>query len=191
MSITLTKNTVTKIRPEQHVIFREITDYSNNITFMWIDEQRIACGQKAADPIIIQYQKWSLQLGYIMYNFDITTKQEYDFDISHHTDIKILYSDATLNRLTKMTGYNYLCDGQYTLASVYYRDKSYYVPKHWTFDLPDKSRRPDYYTVRTSFDEHYQKHKDDIDVEYICGIGIPLTQSIMKIADIDIVIISC
>ena len=189
MSITLTKNTVTKIRPEQHVIFREIIDKTNDPDYIHFHNCLINFDDEPFDPVSIYLRKWSLSRGYTRTDYDNEDNIDATtfFDISCNADMKLIYPDAVLNRLTKITGYDYLRDGCYTLMYVIYNDDGYYVPMHWTLDLPQEDRGDNCYDLHMSFEEHYAKHKDDIDPEYTCSIGISLTSAIMQISDIDVI----
>ena len=178
--ITLTTCTVHKIRPEQHIVFRQIVDMTNN------ELRRINYSignRELTTHIVTYYYSWSLEKSYTCISGD-DVPDSLVMDIEDNGDIEIFYPDATLNRLTKATGYDYLSDGQYTTIYVVDNyDRGYIVPKHWVPDVIDES----YHEIPYFFDVFYELHKNDIDIEYICGIGIPLTSAIMKIADITVV----
>lgn len=68
-----------------------------------------------------QHFSWSFERGYVIKTYD---KIEDDIDghvinvIPNYNHFKLRYPDATLARLSKATGYDYLKDGRYTMRTV-------------------------------------------------------------------------
>jgi len=93
------------------------------------------------------------------------------FDIDSISDVVILLSPATLNRLTKLYSYDYLSIGHYQMNAIYQSGETYTsmhrIPNH--LNGKNLSILP------------------NVDIEYICGIGISLTSAIMQISDITII----
>ena len=99
--------------------------------------------------------------------------------------LKIMYPAAILNRLSKATGHDYM-DG-YILRVICACDReSYFVPEHWTLSI--KKIRYDVFMINDIFDHWSIPFINNTPtVEYICGIGIPVTRAIMQISDVAIV----
>jgi len=127
----------------------------------------------------VYVRKWDPVLGYV-------SREEYfvgeiksnNIDKKFYADRHLVFPDATLHRLAKATGYNYLADGCYRMHYLYYSGWIC-VPRHW--ELFDQT---------VSLDVFRKKYIDMFTVEYISAIGIPLTQAIMQIADIDVLTVA-
>lgn len=158
------------------------------------------------------YYKWSFEQGYaIMYNGDMPKDAVGEIiDIGRpYNKCMLFFPDATLARLSKATGYDYLYHGYYKFQEVVVDDSSVLlVPRHWlnNFGYSYASRIPlefengvlfqeDESYCGTPFITEYARGKTladvfnivDLDLLYIFGMifrkGIPQDHT-----DIDIII---
>lgn len=160
-------------------------------------DQTISVALNVDDPVDIY--EWSPHNGYIKRSWS-RTKPKIDISVNRLNDIYniLTFSAATLHRLTKITGYDYMADGCYMLEHKSFWDVTYreilrrsvdptfkrqlcflenLIPKHWSLDQQ----------IFENIEDLRKKYIDMFTIEYICGIGIPLTEAIMKISDITIV----
>lgn len=142
MGITTSKNNVAKIRPEQHVYFRYTIDYRADEDLEYLRKRLVKPDYVNNDSNDIRsvlneqvgirsnYYFWSLEQGYVSpFNDDLPTNATV-FDIEDHSEIKIMLPSAVLARLSKITGFDYLADGHYSLEYFNLNDMLL-VPKHW------------------------------------------------------------
>jgi len=171
MGTPVSKNMVEPIRPEQIVYFKLISDITKR-SHAFIKES--VPEQLRSKPVRSYHTsifKWSPTQGYIIYvknNEDIDDSIDTVFEISSIDDIKLMFPDAALNRLTKLTRHNYLADQQYTLKHHNAGICEIIYPIHWTIEM--------LFGLIKDGDVIY-----DIDFEYVAGIGIRFTRSFTDI----------
>lgn len=130
---------------------------------------------------------YTSQQGYIGETYLLDNKKIDHIKIDKLNDLcKILkFPDATLNRLTKATNYDYLRDGCYTMKPVFCHPNTlYFVPKHWVTNCPAEN-------IVIHIDEDIRTFSKRFvgmfTAEYICSTGIQMTDRILSISDITII----
>jgi len=142
MGQALTTTNISAIRPEWTVYFTYTLDFSEE------QEHFAETFRPASDPTDMSdirnaflskpsiehgYYKWSPEQGYVSYHSEqLVGEHEHVFTIGDtYHDIKLLFSDAILMRLTKLTGYDYFSAGHYELFHVRIDEQTALIPKHW------------------------------------------------------------
>ena len=99
------------------------------------------------------------------------------------------FTPTVLHRLSKATNYDYLKHGCYSMTLIRYANEWHTIPQHWVINYPYILRTfsGSYSYVNISISDLSKKYANMFTVEYICSLGIPLTQAIMQISDITIV----
>lgn len=132
--------------------------------------------------------KWSPHNGYV-HRTDFVQGSYTVIDSPMDINNLLEFTAAILHRLSKTTKYDYLRLGCYSMMRTKCKDMWHTLPQHWVIGRPcilDAYREP-YTIVDMTFSDICKKHANEFTVEYICGIGIPLTRSILSIIDITII----